>query len=98
MLFQSTRLHLNPFLDPTPIIPLCEVHLVWVNFIKALTLTFFHWRKITQKYILEFKTPVFLATHIEQHVANVSLFIAHFGILVTRFGFLKPNWYYEIEL
>ena len=37
------------------------------------------------------KTPVFLATNIEQNVSKLSIFVAHFGIL-------KPNSYYEIKL
>ena len=32
---------------------------------------------------------IFLATNIEQHVANLSIFVAHFGALVTYFGIFK---------
>ena len=31
-----------------------------------------------------------MATNIEQHVANLSIFVAHFGVF-------EPNLYYEIE-
>ena len=42
----------------------------------------FDWCKNAQKYILALKMPVCLATNVEQHVANLSVFVAHFGILM----------------
>ena len=53
-----------------------------VNFIKALTPAFFYWCKNSS----------FLATNIEQNVANLSIFVAHFGILVAHFGVFKAKF------
>ena len=51
-----------------------------VNFIKALTPAFFYWRENAKKIVLAFKTPLFWATNFEQHVANLGVFVAHFGV------------------
>ena len=60
-----------------------------VNFIKALMPVFFYWCKNAVKIYFCVKNASFLATNIEQHVANLSIFVAHFGILVAHFGIFK---------
>ena len=42
--------------------------------------------------------PVFYTTNIEQYVANLSVFVVHYGILVFLINQLRTNSYYEIEL
>ena len=53
-----------------------------VNFIKALTPAFFSGEKMPIKYkiVLAFKMPLSGAINFEKHVANLSIFVAHFGI------------------
>ena len=69
-----------------------------VNFIKVLTPAFFFICVKTPKNKFWHQNASFLATDIEQHVANSSVFIAHFGVLVAHFGVFKAKFFYEIEL
>ena len=52
----------------------------WGRFHYAKVLAFFYWQGNT----------TFLATNIRQHVANLSVFVAHFGIFNAKFVFW--NW------
>ena len=61
------------------------VALPGVNFLKASTLVFFYWRENANKIVLAFKTPLFGATNFEQHVANLGVFVAHFGVFTAKF-------------
>ena len=54
------------------------------QFHKSLYACIFYWRKNDKKIVLTFKMPLFLATNIEQQVANLNINVAHFGILVTH--------------
>ena len=60
--------------------------LTWGRFHKAKMLAFYYWRENTNKIVLALKTPHCLATSIRQHVANLSIFVAHFGVIVTHFS------------
>ena len=61
----------------------------WGRFHKAKMLAFFYWRENANKIVL--------ATNIRQHVVNLTVFVALFGIMVAHFGVVIPL-YYEIEL
>ena len=72
---------------------------------KALTLAFFYWCNNAKICIFAIKTPVFLATNIEQHVGNVSVFDAHFGIFKAKILVMKLNfengiifWRYVVKI
>ena len=56
-----------------------------VNLIKALTLVFFIGVKMPKKLFWHLKCH-FLATNIEQHIVDLSTYVAHFGILVAHLG------------
>ena len=71
----------------------CNFALTGVNFIKALTLAFFYWCKNAKKIYFGVKKPVFLATYIEQHVANLGVFVAHFGVLVAHLSVFKAKFF-----
>ena len=58
-------------------------------------------RKTSKELLLQIKCH-FLATNIEQHVAYLSTFVLHFGILLTHFGIFKAkfvswNWTLKIS-
>ena len=63
-----------------------------VNFIKAYTPAFFIGVKMIKKLFWLLKCPFFLATNIEQHVANLNINVAHFGILVTHLCIFKAKF------
>ena len=65
----------------------------WVQFHKSFNSGIFYWCKNAEKINFGVKNASFLATNIEQHVANLSIFVAQLCILVTHFGIFKANFF-----